>query len=164
MADVDDQENDLLNEKLDMMNPRRVQRDNFLNAISQIESSGGQNIDHPAVRSGIQAGQQAMGDYGLMPNTIQELNNRARLNNTLTPQMAAATRNPASVEDNPQLQQQYASQLADRVLSKYHDPRMAAYAWNQGHNLSPQEIQDRDYMNHPYVQKFSKIWKSLGNK
>lgn len=158
MADADDQD-ELLKEKLDMMNPHRVQRDNFLNTISQIESSGGQNTDHPVVQGGIQNGQQAMGNYGLMPNTVQELNNRARLSNTLTPQMAAAQRNPAMVQQDPNMQKQYANQLADYVLNKFQDPNMAAYAWNKGHNLTPQEIKERDYMSDPYVQKFHKIWK-----
>lgn len=157
-------QDELLQEKLDMMNPQRVQRDNFLDAISQIESSGGQNTDHPIVQGGIQAGQQAIGNYGLMPNTIDELNNRARLSNQMTPEMAAASRNPASVQEDPELQKQYANQLADRVLKKYQDPEMAAYAWNKGHNLSLDEIRQRHYADDPYVQKFKKIWKSLGNK
>jgi hypothetical protein len=160
----EDNENDLLKEKADMMNPKRVQRDNFLDAISQIESSGGQNTNHPVVQGGIQNGQQAVGNYGLMPNTIQELNNRARLNNTLTPEMAATARNPASIEQDPEMQQQYANQLADRVLNRFQDPRMAAYAWNKGHNLTPQQVQSRDFMNDPYVQKFSRIWQTLGRK
>ena len=163
MSDIDDPD-ELEQEKLDLMNPNRVNRDNFLNAISQVESSGGQNTNHPVVQGGIQDGQQAIGSYGLMPNTIQELSNRARLNNTLTPDMAAASRDPASVKTNPALAQQYANQLADKVLNKFPDQNMAAYAWNHGHNLSPQEVQDRDYMNDPYVQKFQKVRRSLGFK
>jgi hypothetical protein len=160
---VDDQD-ELEQEKLDQMNPERVQRDNFLNAISQVESSGGQNLNHPVIQNGLQAGQQAMGSYGLLPNTVQELTNRARLQGQMTPQMAAASRNPASIESNPDLEKQYANQLANRVLTREQDPYMAAYAWNSGHNLTPDQIRERDYMNDPYVQKFSKVWKSLGNK
>jgi hypothetical protein len=163
MADYDD-ENDLLKEKLDQMNPQRVQRDNFLNAISQLESSGGQNLNHPVIQSGPQAGQQAIGSYGLLPNTIQELSNRAKLQNSLTPEMAAAARNPAAVSQDPNLEKQFADQLANKVLNKFHDPNMAAYAWNSGHNLTPEQIRERDFKNNPYVQKFSKVWKALGNK
>ena len=161
--DVDDQD-ELESEKLDQMNPKRFNRDNFLNAISQVESSGGQDTNHPVIQHGLQAGQQAMGSYGLLPNTVDELNNRARLNNTLTPEMVAATRDPASVANNPALQQQYANQLADRVLNRFPTPQMAAYAWNGGHNLTPAQVQQRDYMNDPYVQKFQKVWRALGHK
>ncbi len=160
---IDDQD-ELLQEKLDQMNPQRVQRDNFLDAISQIESSGGQNLNHPVIQSGLQAGQQAIGSYGLLPNTVQELSNRARLQHQLTPEMAAASRNPASIGSDPELEKQYANQLADRVLNRFQDPNMAAYAWNNGHNLTPEQIKDRDFMNDPYVQKFIKVRKSLGYK
>ena len=143
-------EDEELQHKLDQMNPQRVQRDNFLNAISQIESSGGKNINHPISNAPLQAGQQAVGQYGLMPNTIQE--------------MARRTRGPASITPGSPEEQQIANSLAGHVLNKYQDPNMAAYAWHSGHNLTPDQIQQRDYMNDPYVQKFQKIWKSLGNK
>lgn len=154
----------LLREKMDMMNPKRVQRDNFLDAISQIESSGGQNTNHPMIQNGLQAGQQAIGSYGLLPNTVQELSNRARLKGQLTPEMSAASRNPASIGNDPQLEKQYANQLADKVLNKYQDPDMAAYAWNHGHNIPIEEIKQRHIEDDPYVQKFKQIRKSLGYK
>lgn len=157
-------QDDLVREKLDQRNPQKVQRENFLNAISQIESSGGTNLSHPTIQTGPQAGQQAMGSYGLLPNTVQELSNRARLQHQLTPEMAAAARNPAAIQQNPELEQQYAQQLADRVLNRFHDPAMAAYSWNSGHNLTPEQVKERDYMNDPYVQKFQKVWKALGHK
>jgi hypothetical protein len=159
-----DDQDELLQEKLDQMNPQRVQRDNFLDAISQIESSGGTNLNHPVIQTGPQAGQQAIGSYGLLPNTVQELSNRARIQHQMTPEIAAASRNPASIESNPELERQYANQLANRVLNRTDDPRMAAYAWNSGSNLTPDQIRERDYMNDPYVQKFSKIWQKMGNK
>ncbi len=167
MASYDDEDlpqEDLLREKLDQMNPQKGQSEDFLNAISQIESSGGQNLNHPVIQAGPQAGQQAIGSYGLLPNTIQELTNRARLENKITPEMEAAARNPASIGSNPELEQQYAQQLADRVLHRFPDPAMAAYAWNSGHNLTPEQVKHRDFQNNPYVQKFSKIWHRLGHK
>jgi hypothetical protein len=42
---------------------------------------------------------------------------------------------------------------------------MAAYAWNQGHNLKPQQIIDRNFASAPYVQKFDLLKNKLkGNK
>lgn len=147
-----------------MMNPEPVPRESFLNAISQLESSGGKNIDHPVIESGPQAGQKAVGRFGLLPNTISELNNRARLANELTPEMQIAGRNPASLQTNPNLEQVYVNRLAEHILGNINDPEMAAYAWNSGHNLTPEKIKQRDYKNDPYVKKFSKIWKTLGDK
>jgi len=141
----------LIREKLDMMNPASNQRAHFLDAIKQIESSGGKNTEHPIIQGGIHAGQQAIGSYGLMPNTVQELANRAH------------TRAPASI-DAPDIQQKYADQLADHVLNRFQDPSMAAYAWNQGHNLTPEQVKARNYEQHPYVQRFQKIYRSLGGK
>jgi hypothetical protein len=150
-----------------LMNPQPNPRDNFLKAISQIESSGGTNLSHPTIQSGPQAGQTAIGQYGLLPHTIQELDNRNRLHQLNTPggmSQPVPSRGPASVSTNEDLEHQYANQMADKVLNKFQDPNMAAYAWNKGHNLTSQQIQARDYMNDPYVQKFHKIWQSISNK
>lgn len=141
-----------------------IDRDQFLKIIAQIESSGGKNLNHPVIESGLQAGQQAMGNYGLLPNTVQELTNRARLQKQVTPEMEEASRNPASLRENPALQQVYAEQLANHVLDKTQDPEMAAFAWNAGHNLKPDEIKKRDYLNNSYVKKFQKIRELLGKK
>lgn len=145
-------DDEMIKEKLDQMNPKRFQRDQFLDAISQIESSGGKNINHPISNAPIHRGEQAVGQYGLMPNTIQEMANRS------------GGRGPASVAPGSPQEQQVANQLADKVLNRFQDPNMAAYAWHSGHNLTPKQIQDRGYESDPYVQKFQKIWKSLGNK
>ncbi len=139
-------------------------RDEFLNTISQIESSGGQNTNHPVIQRGPQTGQQAMGLYGLLPNTIAELYNRAKMNKQATPEMVEAAQNPDAVKQNPELEKQYANQLAEKVLNQYQDPEMAAYAWNHGHNLSLDKIKERHYADDPYVQKFKQIRKSLGHK
>ena len=143
-------QDDLLREKLDQMNPQRFERDQFLDAISQIESNGGKNLNHPIMQGGIHAGEQAIGKYGLMPNTVEE--------------MARRTRGPASVTPGSPEEQAVAQQLAERVLNRFQDPEMAAYAWNSGHNLTPKEVKERDYQHDPYVEKFKKIWHSLGRK
>lgn len=161
---MSDERDELLQEKLDQMNPKRFNRDSFLDAIAQVESSGGRDTNHPVIQNGPQAGQQALGDYGLLPNTIQELANRAKLKGQLTPEMEAVSRDPASLTADPSIEKQYADQLADKVLDKYQDPNMAAYAWNSGHNLTPAQVKERDFMNNPYVQKFMKVRKALGYK
>ncbi len=147
----------------------KIDPNDFLKIISQIESSGGKNFAHPQIQNGIQAGTSAAGQYGLMPNTIQELINRQRLSGQINPVMRGiASESPdqmkSHVESHPDIENQLASQLANKVLNKSNDPAMAAYMWHSGHNLQPEQVQQRDYMNDPYVQKFINLQKLMEKK
>lgn len=162
MSDQDDE----LREHLDLMNPDKVKRDSFLDIIGQIESSGGKNIDHPVIQNGIQKGDAALGRYGLMPNTVRELMVRRQVAGQQAPMPVDedSTDMRSMINQNPQLEQDLANQLAQKVLTRQPNDEMAAYSWNQGHNLSPDQVESRDYQNSPYVQKFQAIKKSLGYK
>lgn len=153
-----EEDDELEKEKLDEMNPDRFNRDQFLDAISQIESSGGKNLRHPTMDSGLHQGQHALGQYGLMPNTVKDTAKRMGAASPILPD--------TDIEQamNPQVERQIASELAKRVLTKYPNEDMAAYSWNQGTSLSPKEIEARDYENSPYVQKFKKIRNMIGGK
>src|SRR5271165_5383186 len=140
----------------------------FLEKIMQLESSGGQNTNHRQMQSGIQSGTSAIGRYGLMPNTIKELINSRRQNNTATEEMADVDRmSPkdmkAYVEANPDFEDELASGLAKKVLQRQMgDEDKAAYSWTMGHNLNPSEItpdkMDDDSTNGgQYVEKFRRI-------
>jgi hypothetical protein len=160
---------ELLREKIDQMNqPDRVDR--FLDLISQIESSGGKDLSHPEMESGIHAGTAAMGRYGLMPNTVKEIATRAERAGEITPTMRelASMEDPTemrqTVEQNPEIEQEYARQLAERVLSRFPNEEQAAFSWNQGHNLTPERVQKQQYKKHPYVEKFRRLKKSLVGK
>lgn len=137
--------------------------DDFLNNISQIESSGGKNFNHKTIQSGIQKGTTAIGRYGLMPNTVDEAIVRAKnsgdddgsLDDILG--MDADTKK-SFLEGNPDIEHKIARSLASTVLNKQAgDTEKAAYAWNHGSNLSPDSIDDRDYSNDDYVKKFKKV-------
>lgn len=140
-----------------------VDRKKFLDTIRQIESSGGKNTDHPAMNAGIQAGTQAFGQYGLMPNTVKEIAKRKLMQGEVNPNIQTLNRLPASqvndyLSTNPDVEQQLADTLADRVLQRQGgDEEKAAFSWNMGHNLTPDQIQQRDYLNSPYVKKFDMI-------
>lgn len=162
-----DPRDEMEQEKLDQMN-QPIQRDRFLNLISQIESSGGKNTEHPVMEKGIHAGEQAIGQYGLMPNTVDELLNRAKRSGTMTVEMQKMGREPASmkaeIEGDPEVEGALAKQLAEKVLSKFPNQDMAAYSWNKGHNMTPEQVAGHDFENDPYVVKFKKIKQSLGVK
>lgn len=138
----------------------KMTQEEFLNYISQIESSGGKNTNHPVVNSGVNAGDRAVGQYGLMPNTIKDTVKRGVASGELPQEMSQV--DPSQMDQSTE--QQIAGALAHRVLNKYQDPNMAAYAWNQGTSLSPDQIKGRDFMNSDYVQKFNKVRKMMGQK
>jgi len=142
----------------------------FLNVIAEIESSGGQNFDHPEIKEGIHQGHRAAGRYGLMPNTVQELTKRAERRGQATDAMRsiASIEDPVvmkqALEENPEIEQTYARQLAEKVLRRQGDPEKAAYTWFSGHNLSPDEVAKRNYLESDYVKKFQALRNKLSGR
>lgn len=111
----------------------------FLQYISQLESSGGKNTNHPTMHTGIHAGDTAEGQYGLMPNTKDELMKRY----------------PAELTDDSS-NDAYANKLAERVLNRSKgDETTAAGLWNQGHN-APEEAFP-DIRDSAYAQKYEQM-------
>ena len=133
----------------------------FLKTIGQIESSGGKNFNHDEIKSGIHKGQRAAGTYGLMPNTAYEVLNRMRRDGEVPQDLAGLSKmDPVQIkqhiETNPDVEQQLASHLAGKVLDDQGNEEKAAYSWFQGHNLSPEDIDRRNYQDHDYVKKYRK--------
>jgi hypothetical protein len=151
-----------LKEKLDIMNPDKVEREKFLDIISHIESSGGKNFDHPEITSGVQAGTKAIGTYGLMPRTVQEIVKRTGVDRAIASEPPEVMKQ--ILEQDPEREAQLANLLAERVLQRQKDLEKAAYSWFTGHNLSPQEVEKRDYKNSEYVKKFQRLRDKLGYK
>ena len=136
----------------------------FLNKIEQIESSGGKNTDHPVVtKDNLQKDTRAIGRYGLMPNTVKELVNRRRIRGTVSPEMKEVSQmDPDSMKDyieaNPDLEDTLAHDLANHVIQKQQgDPDKAAFSWQMGHNISPDEITPEVLDNSDYVNKFRRL-------
>ena len=146
-----------------MGDDQRQKVEAFLRKIAQIESSGGKNFNHREMESGMHKGHRAIGSYGLMPNTVKEVINRMRLEGNLNPDLEAlqqmeAAQMKEAVEANPAHEREMAEYLANRVLNRQGgDDEKAAYSWEQGHNLTPDKIEQRDYKNADYVKKFIKL-------
>lgn len=142
----------------------------LLNRIKMIESSGGINTNHPEVNSGVQQGQSAYGSYGLMPNTIQELINRARQQGPLDEDYQhLRNQDPDFVKTvlkaRPDLEDRLAQQLGQRLLDRTGgDEDKAAYGWNMGHNIPVDQITPEKLDNSDYVQKFRSLRDKLGPK
>lgn len=136
--------------------------DDFLSKIAQIESANGTNFNHKTIKSGLQKGQTAIGTYGLLPNTVDEIVNRSKDPALKELKDMDPDEQKAYLESNPDKEQLVARHLAEHVLSKQGgDQEKAAFAWNQGHNLSPNSIEARDYEDSDYVKKFNKISDSI---
>lgn len=153
--------------KEEMADPRERVRA-FLKNISKVESSGGKDFSHDEMKTGIHKGTSAIGRYGLMPNTVNEVLNRMRLKGTLTPELQSLKDSDPQLmkqflETNPQVEDQIAEELAQRVLERQQDEDMAAFSWNQGHNLTPDRITQMPYQEHDYVKKF-KMYKESGEE
>lgn len=132
----------------------------FLEMIRMIESSGGKDINHPEISSGIHEGQSAYGSYGLMPNTIQELVNRKKLEQPLDQEYKKIDKEDphyvkAVLHGNPELEQTLAKQMAERLLQRTGgDEEKAAYGWNMGHNTPVDQITPEKLDNTEYIKRF----------
>lgn len=150
--------------------------DQFLQAIQGVESNFGTNTDHPEVTTGLQAGDKAIGDYAIMPNTIKELANKVSNRDTL---LGSTMPYKASIDDiqglasmpddqmnsklsgDPALQNKVARLLQKDVMLKSNGPDDAAYRWNKGQNIPKGSITTDQLGNSDYVQKFNKILQTL---
>lgn len=115
--------------------------------MSQLESSGGKNTTHKPVESGVQAGDTAIGEYGLMPNTAQEMANRRRLKGQADEFDKQVIQAPSSedvqamLQKNPMGYQRYNEDIAARLLDKTGgDLPTAATGWLYGHNKSAEGL------------------------
>jgi hypothetical protein len=128
-----------------------------------IESSGGQDTNHDEISSGIHEGDSAYGQYGLMPNTIQELVNRKRLEGPLNSEYKKIYKEDpdytkAVLHGNPELEKALATQMAERLLQRTGgDEEKAAYGWNMGHNTPVDQITPEKLDKTQYIKKFREL-------
>jgi len=134
--------------------------DNFLKTISMNESSGGKNTNHRQMKDGLHAGDSAVGQYGLMPNTIKEMAGRMGKDHPMS-KYAKMDNNAVSqsLKTNPNDEGEIAKFMANHLNDKFKgDQNKMAYSWFQGHNLTDDHFNTshKDYQNHDYVKKFNK--------
>lgn len=134
--------------------------DNFLKAISLNESSGGKNTNHKQIKQGIHAGDSAIGQYGLMPNTIKEMARRMGSDSPMAQYAKMDNKKIAeSIKQNPDHEKQIANFIANHLYDKFGgDENKMAFAYNQGHNMNAnhKKFLSGDYKNHDYVKKYQK--------
>jgi hypothetical protein len=105
----------------------------------------------------------AIGRYGLMPNTVKELINRRKINGSMTTDLqdldnSTPEEMKSKIEGDPDLENELANQLANIVTRKQMgDEDKAAYAWQNGHNLAPEQITPDKLQQSSYVKKFQQL-------
>lgn len=151
---------------IDKYDKRNANLDNFLNVISMNESSGGKNLNHKQIKEGLHAGDSAVGQYGLMPNTIKEMATRMGKDHPMSIYSKMDNKAVAdSLKKNPGHEKEIAKFMANHLHDKFGgDENKMAYSWFQGHNLTNDHFNTshKDYMNHDYVQKYNKHKSQMG--
>lgn len=139
-------------------------RQRFKQIIKQIESSGGKNFDHKEIESGIHEGDKAIGSYGLMPNTVDEMLVRNPI--PYSPKEIKkiktmdAARKKAYLESNPSLEETLVDKLYDKTDEKVDgDELKQAAAWMYGHNrnLESPFYKEGKYLDTDYVKKYQNL-------
>lgn len=146
--------------------------DPFLRAISEIESSGGANTEHQVLDSGLHEGDKAIGSYGLMPNTVNQIvknynNNQSALryklgNEYKDPDMEALAgmdkkQLAEHVANNPELETRLARYLAMTIGQRMKDdPERMAYGWHYGSSYRNKDVADDQLKDNYYVNRFRK--------
>ena len=128
-------------------------RDKMLNAISQVESSGGKNMKHKPTSQGT-----AFGAHAIMPAVVQDT---IRLNPDLKNIHGKALRLQGDnlshyLQDNPELEREIVNRHLSRLEHHFgHNPEAISFAWNQGIRGTNRAIASKQNISqHPYVQKF----------
>lgn len=142
----------------------------FLQLMSLMESSGGKNTKHKTVEEGLQSGDTAIGQFGLMPNTIKEMAQRRNMQGVgdkIDNQMVNVDNPviPSVMTAYPELEQKYASELAKQVLDKSAGNQTdAAYRWRWGHNLPNEKLEDIKTQNPEYFQRLQNLMGPQGGQ
>jgi hypothetical protein len=141
--------------------PKQEKINNFLKTTSMIESSGGKNLNHPKIKSGIHAGDRAIGKWALMPNTVKELVGRMGQDPDVSHYKNMDNKQlHAELSKKPEHQEKIVTFLASKLHDKFGgDENKMAYSWNQGHNLTNEHFNTdrKNYMDHDYVKKYNKF-------
>lgn len=143
--------------------------DKFLNPLAYVETSGGTNLDHEELKSGMHKGDKAQGIWGLMPNTVNELGKQFRrpipgIDDTiLMRELGQEYRDPKldqileekrdlSGVSNTEDQLRIARYLAAHLQGKeQNDPYTMSWRWEKGPNAKPSE---EELIASPRVNKF----------
>ena len=137
--------------------------DRFLWNVEQIESAGGKNVNHKPIQSGKFKGTRAIGRWGLLKPTVDEMVGRMQRDGTLTPEykdlpQMSHDKLEQRLKKNPNVELGLARKLAEHVVGRQKgDYHKAAFSWLHGHNMHPVDISPDQLVHSDYVSKFKQL-------
>lgn len=144
--------------------------DKLLKILSQLETSGGKNLKHKPIKKGVNVGQTAGGEYGIVPASLQDFAKQTMNRNVpVDVDVLAEMDKPHSevtkkLNQDKEFDKKAAQMAAELMLMKSGgDEEKAAYRWNMGHNTPNSEI-EKNLDSNPYVEKFRRIRDMLYKK
>lgn len=150
------------------------EQDAWLATIGQLESRGGQDTAHTPQSTGLHAGTQAIGTWGLMPKTVKEqaamfknpqsaFRNEVGLDYTDPEVEALADMDTdeifEKVKNNPKLEQRLVRYLQLTIGNRTNfNPDKMAYSWRFGSSLRDKDITPEMLDQSGYVKKFRETY------
>jgi len=151
--------------------------DKFLSAISFLESSGGKNLKHRLMETGLHAGSSALGQFAIMPNTIRDIHGLMQQKGSplqgalgdkykdeefsqlaTLPQLDMARQ----LKKRPELGLRAARYLATHLHHLHGgDPERMGFSWRFGHNRPTEHITPKMLEHSGYVKKFNQIYNTI---
>lgn len=139
-------------------------RKKFKDVIRMLESSGGKNTKHKTIQSGLHEGDTAGGDYGIMPNTMDEMLNRNPI--PFSPKHVKKLKalepdqKKQLIEQDSSFQELMADRVYDKIKDTVGDDELKqAAAWTYGHNRPAKDpfYTSGKYLDTDYVKKYKKF-------
>ena len=143
-------------------------------SIAQTESSGGQNLNHKTMKSGMHKGQTAGGAWGMMPKTAGYVLKLSKKLQSKYPELAELSSDvnanhkqiTESLNKNPQVAYDLANTLLNHIKSVHgNDMNKILHSWHYGIEGTKKATSDKkDLKSDQYVQKISSHLNSLRGK
>mgnify|MGYP003148583337 FL=1 len=149
--------------------------DQIISSISQVESSGGKNLNHKKVRTGMYKGQTAMGEWAIMPGNIDPTINSSGSRNRkdswinfsefkeLYPEITPDAAGIELLKQNPAAQRLIVNNQVSKNLTKTGDHRQVASIWFTGKRIKDAgEVKDDTGTTAlTYLEKFDSAMENL---
>jgi ribosomal protein S27E len=146
----------------------------FLYAVAMQESSGGANINHATIKTGMHKGHNAGGPWGIMPNTAAYILKKnpalAKKYPELANQIQDVNANHKMITDELNRHPDLSYDLADslyRGLKKHHkgDINKISHSWYYGPNKTDELLHSgANILDDDYVKGVNKWYKPLKSK
>lgn len=147
----------------------------MLGAIGKIESSGGKNIKHETMNSGIHKGHTAGGIFGMMPHSAAFILKKDPDLAEKYPELAEAAKDvnknhmkfTEALNNDPTLAADFALSMYNRNKGKTKSKHQLAYSWYNGLKGSWNALKEGGHKaieSHPYVQKVMEEYKNMQPK